>query len=123
MNIEWNQVITIEINNPNESFNLFVDKIDSLVNHYIPLRKLTRNEIKNKFKPWITSGIRNSMKRRDKIYKKIIKTSQLDIKQEYELQYKTLRNQIVKIVSQYISNHFFEAMPAILKTLGKASTK
>ena len=61
LNIEWNQVITIEINNPNESFNLFFSKIDSLINHYIPLRKLTRNEIKNKLKPWITSGIRNSM--------------------------------------------------------------
>ena len=81
-------------------------KIDSLVNQYIPLRKLTKKEIKNKFKPWITSGIRNSMKRRDKIYKKFIKTSQLDIKQEYELQYKTLRNQIVKLCRDSKSIYF-----------------
>ena len=106
MNIEWNQVITIEINNLNKSFNLFFDKIDSLVNQYIPLRKLTKKEIKNKFKPWITSGIQNSMKRRDKIYKKCIKTSQLDIKQEYELQYKTFRNQIVKLCRDSKSIYF-----------------
>ena len=106
LNIEWNQVITIEINNPNKSFNLFFDKIDSLVNQYIPLRKLTKKEIKNKFKPWIMSGIRNSMKRRDKIYKKFIKTSQFDIKQEYELQYKTLRNQIVKLCRDSKSIYF-----------------
>ena len=68
LNIKWNQVIPIDINNPNESFNLVFDKIDSLVNQYIPLRKLTRKEIKNRFKHWITSGILNSMKRRDKIY-------------------------------------------------------
>ena len=55
---------------------------------------------------WITSEIRNSMKRRDKIYKKFIKTSQLDIKQEYELQYKTLRNQIVKLCRDSKSIYF-----------------
>ena len=77
-----------------------------MVNQYIPLRKLTKKEIKNKFKPWITSGIRISMKRRDKIYKKLIKTSQLDIKQEYELQYKTLRNQIVKLCRDSKSIYF-----------------
>ena len=48
----------------------------------------------------------NSMKRRDKIYKKYIKTSQLDIKQEYELQYKTLKNQIVKLCRDSKSTYF-----------------
>ena len=91
---------------------LFFDKIDSLVNEYIPPK-----EIKNRFKFY---------EKRDK---KIIKATQLDIKQEYikqESQYKTLRNQIVKLCrdsSQYISKLFFEVMPAILKTLRKASTK
>ena len=32
-------------------------KWDTLVNQYIPLRKLTKKEIKNRFKAWITSGI------------------------------------------------------------------
>ena len=39
-------------------------------------------------------------------YKKIIKTSQLDIKQEYGLQYKTLRNQIVKLCRDSKSIYF-----------------
>ena len=47
LNIEWNQVITIVIN----LSTYFFDKIDSLVNQYIPLRKLTKKEIENKFKP------------------------------------------------------------------------
>ena len=75
LNIEGNKVTRVEINNPNEPFNLFNDEIDSLVNQYIPCRKLTRTEVKNRFKNWITNGIRNSMKRRDKIYKKFIKTT------------------------------------------------
>ena len=32
-------------------------KWDTLVNQYILLRKLTKKEIKNRFKAWITSGI------------------------------------------------------------------
>ena len=67
--LNWNIVISIDKNNPNESFNLFVNEIDTPVNQYIPLRKLDRSEIKGNLKPWIAIGIRNSMIRRDKIYK------------------------------------------------------
>ena len=108
--IDWDEVIAIENNNPNESFNSFFQKIDVLVDTYIPLKKLTKNEIKSKFKPWITSAIRNSMKRRDKFYKKFIKAKNADIKIEYEKLYKDLRNRIVQLcrVSKktYFQNYF-----------------
>ena len=126
LDIEWDRVIPKEISNPNESFNLFFNKIDSLVNQYIPLRKLTKKEIKNRFKAWITSGIQNSMKRRDKIYKTFIKAKQLDIKKEYESQYKTLRNQIVKLcgVSKltYFRN-FFQINAGNIKNTWKGINK
>ena len=37
--INWNEVISIDKNNPNESFNFFFNVIDTLVNQYIPVRK------------------------------------------------------------------------------------
>ena len=49
--IEWDEVISVENKNSNESFNYFSHIIDSLVNKYILLKKLTNHEIKNKFKP------------------------------------------------------------------------
>ena len=52
---------------------------------------------KSKFKPWITVGIRNSMKRRLKYYKKFIKAKNADVKSEYEKLYKDLRNRIVQL--------------------------
>ena len=52
LTIEWDEVISVE-NNPNESINYFFNTIDSLVNNYMPLKKLTKHEIKSKFKPWI----------------------------------------------------------------------
>ena len=78
----------------------------SLVNSYIPLKKLAKNEIKHKFKPWITLGLRNSKKRRDMIYKKYIKAKNSVIKNEYEKQYKTLRNQIVTLCRESKRLHF-----------------
>ena len=43
--IECDEVISVENNNPNESFNYFFNIIDSLVNKYIPLKKLTKGVI------------------------------------------------------------------------------
>ena len=68
-----------------------------MVNKYIPLKKLTKHEIKSKFKPWVTVGIRNSMKRRDKYYKKLIKAKNAAAKSEYEKLCKYLRNRIVQL--------------------------
>ena len=110
--IDWNEVISIGNYNLDESFNTFFNKIDSLVNDYIPLKKLTKNEIKHKFKPWITLGLRNSMKRRDKIYKKYIKAKNSDIKEKYEKQSKSLRNQIVTLCRGSKRLHFQNYFPS-----------
>ena len=77
LNIEWNQVKWIEIHNPNESSNLFCDKIDYWSINIFPWEKLTRKESKNMFKPWITSGIWNSMKRETRCVKNLLKQNNL----------------------------------------------
>ena len=86
-----------------------------MVETYVPLRKVTKNEIKSKFKPWITVGIRNSMKRKDKICKKYIKAKNAEVKSDYEKQYKELRNRIVKLCSEskktLFQNYFIINLP------------
>ena len=47
-------------------------------------------------------GIRNSMKQRDKVYKKWIKAKNPDTKNEYQIQYKTLRILILKMKIKYV---------------------
>ena len=39
-----------------------------------PLRHLLKKARKQNIKPWVTSGIKRSMKIRDKIYKQVIKS-------------------------------------------------
>ena len=48
-------------------------------------------------KVWITTGILNSMKRRDRLLKKITKAKHELIKIQYHKEYKKLRNQIVAL--------------------------
>ena len=98
--------IVIDKEEPNQSFNILENELNKLLDKYMPLMKLTKSEIKQKLKPWITPGIRNSMKRRDKIYKKYIKAKNTLLKNEYHKEYKDLRNQIVSLCRDSKKKHF-----------------
>ena len=83
-------------NDPNHSFNSFETKINSLIDTYFPLKKLTNKEMKLQFKPWIIYDIRKSIQR-DSLYKRFIKAKDIHIKDVYHIRYKKLRNQIVPL--------------------------
>ena len=42
--IDWSTAIDLESDNPSHSYNLFETKITTLVDKYVPLRKLTKKE-------------------------------------------------------------------------------
>ena len=64
------------------------------------MKKLTKKELKQQFKPWITYGIQNSIQIREKLYKKFINSKNVDIKEEYNKAYEELRNRIVTLSRQ-----------------------
>ena len=81
MAIEWDQVLDLaKEKDPNNSFNRFQDEINPVIERYLPLKKLPKREVKNHFKPWITSGIRISIRRREKLYRKFTKAKDEAIK-------------------------------------------
>ena len=63
----------LEKADPNLSFEIFDNKINELMNKCISLKKITKKDFKLQQKPWITLGLRNSIKRRDKILRTFIK--------------------------------------------------
>ena len=97
LNIDWPDIINIDQNDVNSSFNSFETTINALIEQYMPIKKMSKNEIKQLYKPWITNGIRNSIRRREKLYKKFIKAKNQEVKNEHHHNYKELRNQIVTI--------------------------
>ena len=58
---------------------------------------MTKRELKQQLKPWITTGILNSMTRRDRLQKRIAKSKNEQLKKQYHEDYKKLRNQIVTL--------------------------
>ena len=106
LNIDWYSVTELHKGDPNHSFNTFEANINSLLDKYMPLKKMTNKEIKQQHKPWITIGIRTSIERREHLYKKFIKAKNIQIKEEYHRRYKELRNQIVMLCRQSKNIHY-----------------
>ena len=95
ISIDWDAVLKLENENPNQSFNDYSITLNTLVDKYMPLRKVTLKEIKQQYKPWIKKEILSSIRKREKFYKNIIKAKDKVIKEEYHKKYKALRNQIL----------------------------
>ena len=47
--------------------------IETLLDTYAPIQKLTKAELKLKSKSWLTKGIMTSIKKKNIIYKKVLK--------------------------------------------------
>ena len=85
----------IHCNEPNMAFEGFHNTIEKLISTHLPMRKMTKKEIKNKQKPWITNDILSLIKQRNKIHNKFLKAKDGLNKTLLNNQYKALRNQIV----------------------------
>ena len=75
----------------NESLTRFFHTFNSISNSHAPLKSIN---IKDKSdKPWVTKGLRKSIKIRNELYKKSLTTRNI----YYHKQYKIYRNKIVSI--------------------------
>ena len=110
LDIEWSQVIDLQSKDPNIAFADFHSKIDTLINNYLPLKKITKKELKLIQNPWITPEISKNIKQREKLHKNFIKTKDENLKELFHTRYKILRNQIVaqckESKKQYFQNYF-----------------
>ena len=104
--INWQTVLEYEREDPNFSFDIFEKEIKNVLDEHMPFKKLTKKDIKQQSKPWITQGIKTSIKRREQLYAKYLKSKNIEIKEEYHRQYKDLRNQLVTISRQSKSNYY-----------------
>ena len=104
--IDWPKVISIDKKDTNLSFYSFETSLNVVIDKYLPLKKLTKKEIKQKHKLWITQGIQKSIMRREKLYKKFINSKNTDIKESNHKKYKELRNQIATLCRQSKKLHY-----------------
>lgn len=106
--INWAEVLPCNdtLVNVNDIFQSFYSHVSGIIDKHVPIRKLTRKEIKSLPKPWITKSIRVSIKMKDIFYKKYLASKS----QYYLIKYKSYRNQIshlLRVAKQnYYQNYF-----------------
>ena len=62
-----------ENNDINLGFETFLHFINKTLDKHAPIKTVKKRENKTISKPWITRGIKTSIKKRDKLYKQTIK--------------------------------------------------
>ena len=77
--------------------------------------KLSKKQIKKGGKPWITKGIKVSIRKRDEFLKSSIKETDITSKKELFTKYKFCRNQIVKLTRKSKTNHYKRYFSANMK--------
>ena len=89
-------------------FDYFYSKISQIVDKHIPIKQLSRRELKFKSKPWITSAIKRSIKVKNNFYKKFLKTKS----SYYHSKFKYYRNKINHLLKlskrKYYNQYFLE---------------
>ena len=88
--INWKDVRPVT-DDVNLIFDSFHQKISNVINNHVPIRRLTRREIKIRAKPWITKGLKVSIAIKNRLYKSYLK-SKYDY---YFSKYKTYRNKFI----------------------------
>ena len=90
---------------PNQMFDLFYIKLSGIIDAHIPIKKLSKQELKIKYKPWITRAIRVSIQEKNRIYKKYLKTKSA----YYHAKFKLYRNKI----NHYSRNYYRKESAAV----------
>ena len=87
--IEWNYESS-NTGNASTLFDQFYSEITNIVDKHIPLRQLSTREIKQMTKPWITKGLQTSIKIKNSIYRKFLRTKS----PYYHIRFKYYRNKL-----------------------------
>ena len=63
---DWDQALS-HTTNIDDMFDTFHTRVEEIVNKHVPVRKLSKKEIKLKDKPWITQAIQISIRKKNSI--------------------------------------------------------
>ena len=102
---DWSEITSGRLGTEN-AYQLFYDKIVTLLDQMAPYRKLTKNETRLKQRPWITKGLLVSMRKRDDLLKRMSKEKNPILKLQLDDSYKKYRNSITMLLKQSKKNHF-----------------
>ena len=90
--IDWNE-LEANRNDANYSMQVFMTKMNELLDKYMPLRKLTQKEYKRRFKPWISDLILYKIEKKNKAFRKYMNyKGNPQIKQQLNIEYRNKKH-------------------------------
>ena len=110
LDINWDEILDANRNDVNYSFSIFMEKINALVDKYMPLRKVTSKEYKRRFKPWINDEIMDKIRKRNSKLSKLTKCKDSEAKTALSNEIRTLKNEITALTrkgKKEYYNHYF----------------
>ena len=66
--VDWNAIVETKSCDVNDLFSSFYNKFNKLVNKHAPMKTISNRKAKQLSKPWITQGLRTSIKIKNKLY-------------------------------------------------------
>ena len=118
--INREQILYNENIEVNFSMNQYLWKIYSLLDTHVPIKKLSKKELKFSTKPWITQGLQNSIKKKNNLYSKFVKCENKILKELHHSSYKNYRNLLSTLLKRatekYFTNFFNENIKNIKET-------
>ena len=119
--IDWDTVFSDCKQDVYLSCKTFLDIITKLLDIHAPVKKLSHKEKKTLSKPWFTKGILQSIKQKNMLYRKFLRTKDLTKRELIQQDFKIYKNSIHKLTrinkSKYYS-HYFEEYKNNSKNLG-----
>ena len=89
--VDWEDLVKINELNADNSTKIYLDKINILVDTYAPLKKINKDKLKFKSKPWITPGLQKSIFVKNKLLTNFINKKDPILKEEFHTNYKKYR--------------------------------
>ena len=95
--VQWDNILIHGQNDVNKMFSSFYNKFTKVVNKHAPIKRLSRRRVKELSKPWITAGLKTSIRVRYKLYAS-----------GDEFKYKYYRNKICSLIRLSKSNYYHQ---------------
>ena len=103
-NIDWNEILPTNGANASTIFQSFYNVVSKIIDKHAPVYKLSRKEAKSLAKPWITLGIKKSIKVKQKFYQKYLRSGN----SYYLTKFKYYRNKITSLVKYSKLNYYHD---------------
>ena len=98
--IDWQSIIANGNNDIDYIFSSFYSKYNKIINKHVPIKQISRRQLKRFSKPWITQGIRASIKTKNKLFASGDQT-------KYKF-YRNKINHLIRIIKRGYFHDYFE---------------